>query len=193
MTYPIATALGRKPVFTRLQAFQMLENRKLYGGTSATSEQFIDEMVASGEMARPCSRATMARLLNGSLFPDLCVFESDGKGGFVEGADRYDYSSVPRRPNGRPPKEENVRDDGSIRPKYTVSQKKMLDDFAQIAEKRAVNAGEYLIRTYLEKVWKQYEALRASHEALQISHEALQISHGALQAEVVALKAGRPA
>lgn len=50
-------------------------------------------------------------------------------------------------------------------------------DFAQIAEKRAVNAGEYLIRTYLEKVWKQYEALRASHEALR--------------AEVAALKAAQ--
>lgn len=163
---------GRKPVFTRLSAFQMLENRRLYGGNSLTAEQFINEMVASGEMAKPCSRVTMARLLNGTLFPDLHNFVPDGKGGFEEGDEPYDYDNLPRRANGRPPRPERVRDDGSLRPKYTVNQKKILVDMAEIAEKRGANAGEHIVRTNLERVWRELETLRAEIAALRAAQNA---------------------
>lgn len=177
------STLGRKPTFTRLAAFQMLENRRLYGGTTCCADDFIELMVQAGELSQPCSRATMARLLNGSLFPDLRVFVPDGKGGFEEGLEPYDYDSLPRRPNGRPPKPERVRNDGTLRPRYTAGQKQLVDEFTRIAGETAANTGELVARRYGEILSKELAALRASHEALQV--------------EVASLKAaqsgGRPA
>lgn len=180
------SSLGRKPVFTRLSAFQMLENRRLYGGNDICADDFIELMVASGELAKPCSSATMSRLLNGSLFPDLHVFVPDGKGGFEEGMDPYDYVSLPRRPNGRPAKSDRIRPDGTLRPRYTASQKKMVDDFTRISGETAANAAELVSRTYGDGLGREIETLKAAVTTLKQMHEAL-------KAEVVALKAGRPA
>lgn len=97
--------LGRRPLFTPYEAFKLLENRK-YFGSDCTVNRFIEEMVAAGEMPRPCSPASMHRLLTGRMFPTLAVYNDDGQ----PTDKRYNYADVMRASPGHPGREGTIRD-----------------------------------------------------------------------------------
>lgn len=147
---------GRRPTFTRLSAFQMLENRRLYGAEKRiTAAEFIELMVKEGELKEKCSVATMQRLLNGRMFPDLCKFDAGGK----ETTLPYDYEGLPKCTRGQPPKEERLNSDGSLKPNFSKLSQKLLDEIDRRVEAKAATAAELICSQYLEGLNKRVAAL----------------------------------
>jgi polyhydroxyalkanoate synthesis regulator phasin len=149
--------LGRKPVFTRHAGFLMLENRKLFGDDRLTVDQFIEQMVAAGELKEACSRATMHRLLTGQMFPDLCTFTKEG----IETEVPYEYKDVPMCPSGRAPKADRAEFLRSLKPRLTKGQQKLVDEIKEQTEAHVATRVELLVQRYLENANTRIAALEA--------------------------------
>lgn len=148
MSAPSPQRLGRKPAFTRFEAFQMLENRKLFRGDRCTVDQFIEQMLAAGEIKSEVSRATMHRLLSGSMYPDLRVFLPDG----TETDEPYKYEDVPKCAPGQAPKPERLFPDGAQRPRLTIGQKKLIAEIKLQTEAYVATQTEMMVQGYLAGV-----------------------------------------
>jgi hypothetical protein len=113
----MSNTLGRKPSFNADTARAILEARKQFSPYTP-ARAFIEEMVQSGLLTKPCCNSTMARLLSGKLFPGL----RDADGHF------YDYGSVPRTRGGRPFSSASRDPNGAPLPKFSKLRARIVEE-----------------------------------------------------------------